>query len=156
MEHVLLHRDQVVAEIIPLCHQMVAHVLVDHVPPAHRFALANLVAPAPVLVNALDLFLVDVHFLHGMVEALEEAVTMQVHQAEVLPVDLAAALVGDPQVPADRVELVAAVADPVDLDKHVARSVVVAKVARPLANKSHGRLVAKRSTIYERQLLVAQ
>jgi hypothetical protein len=54
------------------------------------------------------------------------------------------------------VELVAAVADPVDLDKRVAHSVVAAKAARPIANKSHGRLVAKRSTIYERQLLVAQ
>ena len=134
--HVLLHRDQVVAEIIPLCHQMVAHVLVDHAPLAHLFVPANLVARAPVLVNALVLFPADAHFLLAMVEALEVAATMQEHQVEVVQVDLVAAQVADHQVPADPVELAAAVADPVDRGKPVAHLVVAAKVARPIANKS--------------------
>ena len=140
-------------ETILLCQQMVED-LADHdlLVLARQFVRDNQ-ERAQVLVSVPVLFLVVDPSQRAMVVRVEVElveVTTPVVRSEVELVLVAHAPVAQ-VVPEDQVVQARAVAVPA---KHAVLSVAVAKVARPIDNKNHGRLVAKRSIIYAHQLLV--
>jgi len=156
--HQVVRVLQVVAETIPLCQPMVAHVQVDHVPQvlALQFVQDNK-EHAQVLVSAPVRYQAVVHFhLVMLAEPVDQAAVIPAAElvAQAEPVALAEAeavrqvvVVRVDQV--DRVDQAAGV-------KLVAHSVEVAPRVARLANRSLGRLVGKRSITYAHQLLVAQ
>ena len=130
---------------------MVALDQVVRVPPALLFVQVNRERVQD-LASAQDRCQVAGHFHLAMVRQVDPVVAaMPAHRAGLVAIAVARLAQVDPVVPVDQVdpaELVVAAAVP---DRPAVHLVAVAKVARAIANRNHGRPAEKRSITYALQ-----